>query len=160
MKILRFIFCISLLHLCLAAQAQSDTLKSDIDYSTKPSCDCDSLWTKQDAKEFIQLLEKTTSYNKIVWPGYKLTDATIVVDAGKISTGEHCLGLWKTGKSLSFTKMNQTLQMLTPIYSYYLNYKGMDSAPDIEYFKTAQNATEFQKMDANNGCIISRIYTS
>ncbi|HET9055324.1 MAG TPA: hypothetical protein VFN30_00620 [Chitinophagaceae bacterium] len=112
--------------------------------NNKPTCDCDSLWEKPDAREFIQLLEKATVNNRVVWPGYRFTNATFVIDAGKTEKGEHCLGLWMNGKAQSYARITKTLRMLTPLYSYYLNYKEMDSIPDNEFFKTSENAPEFR----------------
>lgn len=47
--------------------------------------------------------------------------------------------------------------MLTPIYSYYLHYRGLDSVPDESYFSTAGKAPGFQRwMDSLH--IASAVY--
>jgi len=102
------------------------------------------VWEKPDVQDFVRVLEKVTGTKTTVWPGYDLGDATIIVDAGQTPGGEHCLGVWKNGKALSYTRMQNTLQMLTPLYSYYLRYQGMGSLPEIPYFTTAKNAPAFE----------------
>jgi len=156
-KTVQSIFCITVLHLCLFVKAQSDTQRNNNVYSNRPTCDCDTLWKKQDVSEFTYLLEKVTSNTRPVWPGYSLSDATYIIDAGKTAKEEHCLGLWKGGKVLSYAKPRNTLQMLTSLYSYYLDYKGMDTIPDIGYFKTAQNAPEVRKWMKEMG-VTSAVY--
>lgn len=124
--------------------AQNESKKHTDSFSEKPCCECDSLWKKPDISEFVQILENAASKKTVVWPGYHLSDATIVVSAGQTSKGVHCLGLWKNGKAISFAQLKNTLQMLTPLYSYYLRYKDMESIPDEQYFTTPKNAAAFE----------------
>ncbi|HMU45919.1 MAG TPA: hypothetical protein PKC72_06090 [Chitinophagaceae bacterium] len=133
----QILFC---LLLNFSLHAQKIDQKTNKDFGDKPSCDCDSMWKKPDVAEFVDLLQKATSEKTYVWPGYNLSDATMIISAGQIAKGDHCLGLWKNGKALSYAQFSNTLQMLTPLYSYYLNYAGMDSIPDEPFFTTSKNA--------------------
>lgn len=142
---LKLVLSIIILLSYFPGKAQTDTVYRERLFSANPSCDCDSLWSKPVATEFTQLLGKVTAMENKVWPGYKVSSASFVIDAGKINDGSHCLGLWKRGKAVSYAKILNPPRMLTPIYSYYLNYAKMDSIPSIEYFSTADNAPAFRK---------------
>jgi hypothetical protein len=128
----------------LEGHAQISKIKNDqtISFDKEPTCNCDSLWKKPDARDFVRLLEKATTGMQ-VWPGYDLGNATFILDAGKTGKGDHCLGLWKKGKAVSFAQLKDSIRMLTPIYSYYLKYKEMDSIPADPLFQTARNAPGF-----------------
>ena len=105
-------------------------------------CNCDSLWSKPAAKEFVTLLEKTTLTNHPMWKGFNLGDAAFVLNAGSVNDSTHCLCLWKKGKPVSYTCSGDIPDMLTPLYSYYLNYKNARKI-DSTYFDTYKNAPEF-----------------
>lgn len=141
---IKYFLFISLLHSCLLVQSQIKPINIQ-GFGDKSSCACDSLWKKPDVLEFTQLLERVTSIAKPVWTNYRLTDATFVIDAGRAPNGEYCLGLWRNGKAVSYAQLNETLQLLTPLYSYYLKYKELDTLPNEAYFKTDQNAPGFRK---------------
>ena len=141
--------CIAIL-ICFSAfclvtgQTQTDTAFKKI-IGEKPSCDCDSLWKKKDVSDFIELLERSTSQPKFVWPGYHLNDGAYIISAGQTAAGNHCLGLWQKGKVKSYARFHNTLRMLTPLYSYYLEYPEMSIIPDELYFTTAAKVPEFKE---------------
>jgi len=123
----------------------------------RPTCDCDSLWKKDNVMDFVQLLEKSTAGKTQVWPGYNLNDATFIVDAGKTGKGNYCLGIWKKGKPVSYAQLRTSIKMLTPLYSYFLNYKGLDSLPNSNLFTTSEDAPAFKNwMKEMN--ILSAVY--
>ncbi|MGZ5221115.1 MAG: hypothetical protein ACXWC7_13595, partial [Chitinophagaceae bacterium] len=153
MRILLFCFINTILLSNLTGLAQIDSGKnSDTDsIGKKPDCACDSLWKKENTLEVVRLLEESTAGMAPVWREYNLGDASFILDAGQTSKGHHCLGLWKKGKAVSYARLRNTISMLTPIYSYYLNYKGIDSIPKDRYFTTAKNAPAFKQwMDEMN----------
>ncbi|WP_394749961.1 hypothetical protein [Spongiimicrobium salis] len=105
-------------------------------------CGCDSIWSRPVTKEFVTFLEKTTTSDHPVWKDYSLGDGTFVLNAGRVNDTSHCLGLWKSGKAISFTCSPDIPRMLTPIYSYYLNYKD-PIRRDSTFFETSKNAPKF-----------------
>lgn len=148
---------IFLLLFALSVQAQTGLLAGKTIIGKEPSCDCDSMWKKPDVTEFVQLLEKVTSQKGPVWPGYNMNVPSFVINAGKIINGDHCLGLWKKGKAISFAQLQTTVSMLTPLYSYYLNFKRTDTISGKAYFSTAEHAPDFQNwMQQMN--VISAVY--
>lgn len=124
--------------------AQTDTTYKTV-ISEKPSCDCDSLWKKEDVADFIHLLEKATSQPTPVWPGYHLNDGTYIISAGQTRDGNHCLGLWQKGKVISYARFKNTIKMLTILYSYYLDYPEIGTIPDEPFFTTAAKVPEFKE---------------
>ncbi len=117
----------------------------------KPTCACDSLWKKENAAEVVRSLEGATATPELIWPGYNLHNTVFILSAGKTGNGDHCLGLWKAGRAVSYAQVRHTIGMLTPMYSYYLNYQGVDGLADDPYFTTAKNAPAFKQwMDKLN----------
>jgi len=117
---------------------------------------CDSLWTKSTTKEFIAFLEKTTKSDHSVWKDYNLNDGNFVLNAGRLNDSTHCLGLWKKGKLISYRCSKDVPKMLTPIYSYYLNYENIKKVDSV-FFETHKNAPDFSSwMKSNN--IESAVY--
>ena len=149
-----------LLFLNLYCPAQMEKVKDAIlnHVGKRPTCSCDSLWKKADALEFLKLLRRATSSNASVWPQYSLRDATFILNAGQVGGQVFCLGLIKGGKVVSYGQFENTLTMLTPLYSYYLNYKGMDSLPDDLFFHTAKNAGNGFKKWMDQMGISSAVY--
>ena len=121
-------------------------------------CGCDTLWQKEPAKEFVSTLVQATQKTVPVWPGYRLGDGAIVLNAGKTSEGNHCLGLWKNGKHVSYACLPDVPRMLTPLYSYYLDFKNLVINRDtIPFFTTTREAPEFKKWLSHND-IVSAVY--
>ncbi len=108
-----------------------------------PSCGCDDLWATASAQEFVKDLEKAGSSNHPVWLDFELGDGAIVLDAGLNEQGQHCLGLWKKGKVLSYQCLADKPKMLTQLYSYYLNYKEPITSPVPEAFFTTKASPDF-----------------
>ncbi len=106
------------------------------------NCGCDSLWIKNEAKAFVNILEKTTRVNHLIWPGYQIGDGTYVLNAGQTADSTYCLGLWQGGRALSYKCSKDIPKMLTPLYSYYLNYGNEKKKEDI-FFNTHKGAPDF-----------------
>lgn len=112
-------------------------------------CGCDSLWSQPTAKDFTELLEKTTSSDYPIWTGYNIGDAAFILNAGQIDENTHCLGLWKKGEVISYKCSKDIPKMLTPLYSYYLNYADTLKS-DSQLFATYRNAPEFSAWMESN----------
>ena len=117
--------------------------------ASETDCGCDSLWSKPSAKQFVTVLEKTTISNHPVWKGYSLGEAAIVLNAGSLNDTTNCLGLWKNGKPVSYKCSKDIPTMLTPLYSYYINYKNTTNA-DSTFFVTGRNAPVFSSWMSEN----------
>ncbi len=115
----------------------------------KTDCGCDSLWAKPIVNDFVSILEKTTVSNHTVWKDYKLGDGYYVLNAGQINDTIHCLGLWKAGKPISYKCSKDVPKMLTPLYSYYLNYKNIKEI-DSTLFGTYKSAPDFSSWMKSN----------
>ncbi|MEL6535973.1 MAG: hypothetical protein AAFQ98_11200 [Bacteroidota bacterium] len=109
---------------------------------TFADCGCDSLWADSTTQEFVDLLETTTRSNHPIWKGYPLGDAAFVLYAGLTQDSTHCLGLWKQGEAMAYLCSADIPSMLTPLYSYYLNYPDT-LVGDAKLFGTYQNAPIF-----------------
>lgn len=123
--------------------------KKSFQKAINTDCGCDSLWLKPAAKDFTTLLEKTTSSNHPVWKDYNLGDGAFVLSAGHLNDSTYCLGLWKKGKAISYICSKDIPKMLTPLYSYYLNYKNTKKT-DSTLFGTHQKAPEFSSWMESN----------
>lgn len=127
-----------------------EDFKGSLKKTVNTDCGCDSLWSKPAAKDFVTLLEKTTSSNHPVWKDYNLGDGAFVLNAGQTNDSTYCLGLWKKGKAISYKCSKDIPKMLTPLYSYYLNYKNTKEI-DSTLFGTYKKAPEFSSwMKINN----------
>ena len=156
-----FFLSIFILGNTISSFGQRDTViiqeTSSVSEPVEPDCGCDTLWEKPDTKEFIELLEKSTSGHHPVWPGYSMEDGSYIIDAGQLKSGEHCFGLWQKGKLRAYACFDQTLRMLTPLYSYFLQYPGMDTIPSEPFFHTADKAPAFKIWMENEG-VSSAVY--
>jgi len=94
--------------LCLPAWSQSIT-----------DCRCHSLWRKDAAREMVELLEQASRQDVSVWPGLKLGQGAIVLNAGTKAKGKHCLGVWQGGENKGYFCSSDVPAMLTPLYSYF-----------------------------------------
>ncbi|MEP7269505.1 MAG: hypothetical protein ABI844_17950 [Saprospiraceae bacterium] len=119
-----------------------ETPEKSLKKSFQSDCGCDSLWSMPVTNDFVRILEKTTLSNRSVWKGYKLGDGNFVLNAGKLNDSTHCLGLWKKGKVISYTCSKDVPTMLTPLYSYYLNYKKSNET-DSTLFGTFNKSPGF-----------------
>ena len=132
---------------CLAILLSASCSERDktLEYQSNTSitdCGCDSLWAASAAKEFVSVLAEATGTDHLVWPGYRLGDASYVLNAGQPDDSTYCLGLWRQGEPLSYLCARDVPNMLTPLYSYYLNYE-QPSEIDSKYVETYQNAPDF-----------------
>ncbi|WP_299364102.1 hypothetical protein [Winogradskyella sp.] len=108
---------------------------------SKP-CNCDSLWLKPETKAFVEALENTTSNSYNIWRGYNVQDGIYILNAGINADSLYCLGLWKTGKKVDTLCSRDVPKLLTPLYSYYLNYETPIRQDSI-FFKTANESPHF-----------------
>ncbi len=108
----------------------------------KTNCDCDSLWSKPKTKAFVEALEASTSKEFQIWPEYGIKDGKYILNAGKNSDSLYCLGLWKSGKNIEKICSEDVPSMLTPLYSYYLNYDDVNRMDSI-FFQTASMSPDF-----------------
>ena len=149
-----YLFCLFIFfsfHLRITGQDNPVPINDSDSIGKKPTCACDSLWKKENAVEVVRSLEGSTATPVEVWPGYNLHNTVFILSAGKTGNGDHCLGLWKAGRAVSYAQVRNTISMLTPMYSYYLNYHGMSNMADKPYFTTAKNAPAFKQwMDTLN----------
>lgn len=119
-------------------------------------CGCDSLWTKQVTKDFVSVLEETTKSNYLIWKDYHINDGAYVLNAGKIADSTYCLGLWRKGEAISYKCSKDVPKMLTPLYSYYLNYSNRNTEQS-KLFDTYKGAPDFSFW-MNDNSIESAVY--
>lgn len=87
------LFYLILLCTDIVGQSPTNADQSGV-FGPQPSCACDSLWDAPDAAEVVRILEAATNGSVTIWPGYTISDATIILNAGQTAGGNHCLGLW------------------------------------------------------------------
>ena len=134
----------------IASCKNNSNTKNGLRTTFRTDCGCDSLWSNPVAKDFVTILEKTTLSNQQVWKDYALGDGVFVLNAGQVNDTTQCLGLWKKGKAISYICSKDIPKMLTPLYSYYLNYKNIKEI-DSTLFGTYKEAPEFSSwMKSNN----------
>ena len=134
-----FMFVVMILAASCSQQVKTD---EDLEGTFNTSCGCDSLWSKDATVEFVTLLEKTTASDHPVWLDYRLNDGAFVLNAGQVNDTTHCLGLWEKGTAVSFICTEDIPKMLTPLYSYYLNYNN-SIAIDSQYTDLSDREAEF-----------------
>ena len=145
----KYIF-ILVITIMIASCKNKEGSKESLQKAINTDCGCDSLWAKPVTKDFVTLLEKTTSSNHPVWKDYNLGDGAFVLNAGQTNDSTYCLGLWKKGKAISYKCSKDVPKMLTPLYSYYLDYKTTKEI-DSTLFGTYKKAPKFSSwMKSNN----------
>ena len=138
---IKYFFILVIITMIASCKIKKDA-KSVLQQTFTTGCGCDTLWSNPVTQEFVAILEKTTSSNHPVWKNYNLGYGAFVLNAGQVNDTTHCLGLWKKGKALSFICAGDIPKMLTPLYSYYLNYKNLKEI-DPKYTATYEKALEF-----------------
>lgn len=125
-------------------------VKPVIEKTALTDCGCDSLWSKKVTKDFVSILETTTKSDYAIWEGYDIRDGVYILNAGKPNDSANCLGIWRQGKNVSYKCSKDVPNMLTPIYSYYLDYKEPYNDEE-KLFKTSKNAPDFSNWMKNYG---------
>lgn len=109
---------------------------------------CAAAWEAEDARAFVEILERATRSERPVWGDYSLADGAYVLDAdppeaapdapdaaASASDGA-CLGLWRAGRAIAFTHVPDEPSLLTPLYGYYFDAEWQ-GAPDEPYLERA-----------------------
>ncbi|MBW1297400.1 hypothetical protein [Aquimarina litoralis] len=114
------------------------------------NCDCDSLWAKKVTKDFVSALQQTTKSDYSIWKDYKIKDGYYVLNAGKSKDSIHCLGLFNNGEAISYKCSKDVPKMLTPLYSYYLNYinRNEEQSPLFETYKEAPEFSTWMRKNS------------
>lgn len=136
-----FVICVALTVSFISCNKDKKNTFLDKPFS-KENCGCDSLWSKKATKDFISVLENTTKTDYLIWKEYNLKDGVYILNSGKITDSTYCLGMWKGGKNISYKCAQDIPIMLTPLYSYYLNYNA-DYNQEEKLFGTYKNAPDF-----------------
>lgn len=87
-----------------------------------PTEPCAEVWQQEVAADFAKLLTEATQTQHDVWPAYRLGDGAVVLHAGNTDDDQACLGLWKHGKILAYTAVDEAPKLATLLYGYYLNF--------------------------------------
>ena len=112
--------------------------------SDDDSCQCEKLWTNNIAKSFSDsLLLFLSKKDAKIWEGYSLEKPVIVLNGGQLLNGRNCIRVFKNGKILTAQAMESVPAMLTPLYSYYLDYSHQGNIEDSTFFKTVRTGSDF-----------------
>lgn len=110
-----------------------------VELEPAPPPECSAAWEAEAARAFVEVLESATRSERSIWGGYALADGAYVVDAGPPDSpeaGGSCLGLWRAGRAIAFTHVDDELSLLTPLYGYYFD-ADWQGAPDEPYLERA-----------------------
>lgn len=116
--------CLSFLSIVLNLSCQRQSDEKQNEPLALPSGGCATTWADSTAMDFVNQLELATKTGHSVWNGYKLGDGAVVLHAGKSADSTECLGLWKSGKVISYTETSEGPKLSTPLYGYYLNFEN------------------------------------
>lgn len=89
-----------------------------------PPPDCEAVWAREPAREFVDLLVAAADAPVPVWNGYGLADGAYVLHAGSSESGTACLGVWRGGRALAFAALPEEPNLNTPLYGYHLSAEG------------------------------------
>lgn len=108
-------------------------------------CECANYWNSEATVKFVELLDSVaTKANPTFWGDYYLGKGILVLEAGKTSKGKHCLGAWKNGENIGYKTIIDRPEMLTQLFTYYLNYKTSDTSL-LAYTNLNKKSPEFNK---------------
>ncbi len=92
----------------------------------------------------VDLLEQASRQNVAVWPGLKLGQGAIVLNAGQAVKGKHCLGVWQGGENKGYFCSGDVPAMLTPLYSYFYATDTITSGYAV-LAKAAKQSSDFRQ---------------
>lgn len=123
---------------------------------TASDCGCEELWSKEAATSFVQILENATREPLNVWGDYYPGQGEIVLNAGLTKDSLHCIGIWKDGKNIAYGCVKDHPRMLTPLFTYYLDYESAD--PNLRGLTgTRDESPGFNRFMKENG-VVSAVY--
>jgi len=95
-----------------------------------PPAECVDAWSAPDASQLVDTLVQATSGDRVIWTDYDIGDGAYALYTPAPDSSGVCIGLWKDGQAVSFTRLDEQPKLLTPLYGYYFRsdwYGGPDA---------------------------------